>query len=250
MTNKAEFFILGSVLSGTTLLRNILRQHPNLIAPEETHVFRWGYPFGAEEYKELYLNADAIKNFRKIDGMKETTFKQLFEKSYDRKAFMQNYFSAFKSIKNAQEKRCFDKSPQNVYGIVLIKAYFPQAKFVHIIRNPLNVIASIKRGHPGLSQSILGSINYWKEAILIMNTINKCWPDDIYQFKYENLCVNPTKEINQLLDFLEEEPVDLSSILNTINPADTNYSNVLTPQEIDLIQSELLDLMMEHNYKL
>lgn len=249
MTQKAEFFIVGSVLSGTTLLRNILREHPNLICPEETHIFRWGDPFATETFSDIYKHATTLKLHRKLDGLNQESFDKVLNESVDRKTFIQNYFKEFKIVHKKPNARCFDKSPQNIYGLALIKSYFPKAKFVHIVRNPLNVIASIKKGHPALSNNILGSINYWKEAILLINTYKTMWHDDIYELKFENLCSQPEKEILGLLDFLSEDPFDLQCVIDTIYDAPNNYKEILSNNEIIRIYSELLKLMQEYDYE-
>ena len=253
MLDDSPFFIVGSVLSGTTLLRNILRQHPNLICPEETHVFRWGKPFGTEEFNDLYNHADTLKLHRSMDNVSDEQFAEVLDQSMDRKSFMLNYMQAFNTVQNnklqnQESLRWFDKSPQNVYGMVLIKAYFPEAKFIHIVRNPLNVIASIKRGHPDLSGNIIGSINYWKEAILIINTLKKVWADDIHEFKYEDLCNNPQTELNKLMAFVNDEQVSLDSVIDNIRAPDNNYQSILTASEIQLINDELYTLMSQYEY--
>jgi hypothetical protein len=245
--DNSEFFIVGSVLSGTTLLRNILREHPRLISPEETHVFRWGNPFATEEYTQLYTHADTLQLHRKIDGINDKKFSEILEYSVDRKSFMQNYFKAFKESKGKANVRCFDKSPQNVYGMVMIKAYFPNAKFIHIIRNPLNVIASILKGHPGLSQNLLGAINYWKEAVLIMQTLKQCWSDAIYEFKYEDLCQQPQQEMASLLSFLKEESYGFETI-KEIHQTDDNYKTFLSAAQIKQVKIELGQLMQVYGY--
>lgn len=249
MLSNSPFFIVGSVLSGTTLLRNILRAHPNLICPEETHVFRWGKPFGTEEFNDLYNHADTLKLHRSMDNISDELFKDVLDQSLDRMSFMLNYMQAFKQVQDCNSLRWFDKSPQNVYGMVLIKAYFPQAKFVHIVRNPLNVIASIKRGHPGLSGNIVGSINYWKEAVLIINTLKQVWANDIHEFKYEDLCSNPQAELNKLMAFIDDEQVVFDSVIKNIRAPGNNYQNILTPSEITLINQELSELMSQYAYQ-
>jgi len=245
---KPEIFIVGSVLSGTTLLRNILRQHSNLICPEETHIFRWETPFATEEYTDIYQNAETLKLHRKMDGVSENKFNEILNTSCDRKSFMQNYVSAFKQVHNHSTSRCFDKSPQNVYGMALIKAYFPNAKFIHIIRNPLNVAASIKRGHPGLSGNILGSINYWKESVMIVNTLKKVWHDDIYELKYEGLCKNPKNEIIKLIDFIEDQQENMDDAIGQIYQSVDTYQDVLDSSEINLLKIQLGELMNKYGY--
>ena len=248
--NNTPFFIVGSVLSGTTLLRNVLRLHPRLLCPEETHVFRWGTPFATEEFVDLYNNADTLKLHRKIDGIQEQEFREVLSGSVDRHSFMLEYFEAFKRVKNKKQLRCFDKSPQNVYGMVLIKAYFPKAKFIHIIRNPLDVVASIMRGHPGLSSNVLGAINYWKEAVLILKTLKHVWKDDIIEIKYENFCEKPQCVLNDLMDFLQEDLLLSEELKTMINKPSADNLTVLTDKDKSMVRMHLSDLSKSYGYNI
>src|SRR5688572_15305042 len=60
------FFVLGCVRSGTTMLRDALRMHPNLACPEETHFFRWGEPYGTEAMSRSLSNNAVLKKHREI----------------------------------------------------------------------------------------------------------------------------------------------------------------------------------------
>ena len=82
--NTVEFkappvFILGCVRSGTTMLRNILRMHPHLASPEETHFFRWPEPFGTDAFARIVSSNPVLKRHREIDGITEQEFRQLLE---------------------------------------------------------------------------------------------------------------------------------------------------------------------------
>lgn len=248
MNNKEIFFILGSVRSGTTLLRDLLRGHPNLICPEETHMFRWGEPFASTEYLHVNKVADTLIKHREMDGVDESDFLNILENSFDRKNFMLNYIELFKQIQNATNKRCFDKTPQNVYGLPLIKAYFPEAKIIHIVRNPLNVVASLKQGKVLAPQTLTGAINFWKESILIINTLKPLFEDFLYEFKYEELTNNPAKEISSILTFLGEPKKDVTGQYNHVNPAKDSYLDVLNDSEIETVNRELSELMQLYGY--
>ena len=43
--DQQPLFIVGSMRSGSTWLRDLLRRIPNFICPEETHFMRWAEPF-------------------------------------------------------------------------------------------------------------------------------------------------------------------------------------------------------------
>ena len=67
--NNDPFFILGAPRSGTTLLRDFLRLHPRLACPEETHIFRWGDPFGTHMYERHYKGSQLFRKHREMDGV-------------------------------------------------------------------------------------------------------------------------------------------------------------------------------------
>lgn len=245
---KPVFFIVGSVRSGTTLLRDILKSHPNLICPEETHFFRWNEPFASGDYYHLNKTAEVLKTHRSMDGVAESDFLDILESSQDRRELQLNYFELFRQAQNKSSSRCFDKTPQNVYGLPLIKALFPEAKIIHIVRNPLNVVSSLKRGRSLLPQSLTGAINFWKEALLIINTMKPLFENNLYELKYEDLTHNPSKEISSLLNYLSEQDVDMSKATSIINPATDSYIDVLDTNEIKTVKSQLLDLMQTYDY--
>ena len=248
MNNNQPFFILGSVRSGTSLLRDILKAHPHLVCPEETHIFRWGEAFASTDYNYVYKEVETLKLHRSMDKVDESEFCDVLSQSNDRKDFLLNYFELFKKVTKQSAVRCFDKTPQNVYGLPLIKAYFPEAKIIHIVRNPLNVIASLKKGVDLLPQDLIGAINFWKEAVLIINTMKPLLSDNLYELKYENLTQEPEYEIYHLLDFLGEERIDMSPALEKVNPAKDSYLEVLDKEEIAIVRNELSDLMPFYGY--
>ncbi|GIR70801.1 MAG: hypothetical protein CM15mP74_20520 [Halieaceae bacterium] len=71
---SAPFFVVGCVRSGTTLLRDLLRQHPNLDSPEETHLFRWPHPFGTVDFTHIQEHNETLRAHREIDGVDEQQF--------------------------------------------------------------------------------------------------------------------------------------------------------------------------------
>jgi len=248
MNKKSVFFIIGSVRSGTTLLRNILRSHTQLICPEETHFFRWNEPFASGDFNYANQEAEILKKHRNMDGVLEADFLQILEQSHDRKELQLKYFDLFRKAQNSTTARCFDKTPQNVYGLPLIKAYFPDAKIIHIVRNPLNVVASLITGKTLLPQNLSGAINFWKEALSIINVMKPIIEDNLYELKYEDLTQKPDEEIARLLHFLSEDYEDLSDVISTVIPATDSYLEVLNNSQIKSVESQLSNLMKVYNY--
>lgn len=235
MTNR-PFFILGCVRSGTTMMRNILRTHPQLASPEETHFYRWTYPYGSQSYINSILDNPTLQRHRQIDGITEMEMKQIINESFSRKQMMNKYMNLFIQKRGSRKlKTWFDKTPQNVYGISLLAKDFQAARFVNLVRNPLNVVASLKKGEVMKEKNLKGAINYWNEAQTIIEFAKHRMNKRLYVLRYEDFTANPIEELAKMGDFLE---IDLSKItydLDSIYSERNRFLDILGPAEIKLV---------------
>ena len=67
--------------------------------------------------------------------------------------------------------RWFDKTPQNVFGLLLLGFDYPESRFVHVYRNPLNVVASLKVGKVMKLDDPVAASNYWRESVAIAESL-------------------------------------------------------------------------------
>ena len=233
---KPPFFIIGSVRSGTTFLRNVLRQHPNLVCPEETHFFRWSDAFGTPVSLTVLQNNLTLKKHRGLDNVTEEQFKEILQKSTSRADLQRRYMGLYMKQNQLHDKRWFDKTPQNVYGSTIIANDFPGAKFIHIVRNPLNVVSSLRIGHVVKIESIVGACNVWNEAITVLNTLKKAYPKRVYEVKYEDFTTNFSPELEKLLNFVDEDfnSEYFSNIMTTTK--EHEHENLFNQQELETIK--------------
>lgn len=202
---KAPFFIIGCVRSGTTFLRDTLRNHPNLVSPEETHFFRWTDAFGTPTSLIPLLNNQVLKKHRKIDGVSEEEFKTILHQSISRADLQKRYMKRYMENNQLTGKRWFDKTPQNAYGSAMIANQFPKAKFIHIIRHPMDVVSSLRIGNVVKIENLIGACNNWNEAAELIHTLKKAYPKRVYELKYEALTDNLLIELEKLLYFVDED---------------------------------------------
>jgi hypothetical protein len=200
----SPFFILGCVRSGTTMLRDVLRRHPNFACPEETHFLRWGEPFGTEGLGKQIIRNPVLREHRTLDGISEEEFSSLYWGSQSKADLYQRYMARFIKHNKPNAHRWFDKTPQNVYGALLVAAAIPDAKFVHIVRNPLNVAASLRIGKVMRIPWGVAAANYWLEAIQIIAGLKKAYPDRVHELKYESFAQDASAAIHDLMRFLDE----------------------------------------------
>src|SRR5690606_1203586 len=110
--------------SGTTLLRDLLREHPRLECPEETHFFRWSDPFASPKFISHY-KTKLFKTHRKMDQISEMNFSFMMACLHSREHLAWDYGRTYLNMIGKPDARLYDKTPQNVYGIFLINAIYP-----------------------------------------------------------------------------------------------------------------------------
>ena len=115
-----QAFIIGSPRSGTTILENILGCHPKIADWYEPY-YIW----------ERYLSAD------ESDVLKIKTNRPKYAKS------IQKEYRIFGQ--KSKREYVLDKLPTHVFNIQLIYQIFPDAKYIHIIRDGRDVTLSIRK---------------------------------------------------------------------------------------------------------
>lgn len=235
---KPPFFIIGCVRSGTTLLRNVLRSHPNLVSPEETHFFRWSEPFGTPQSTKLLSSTtnSVLKKHREMDGISEEQFKSILDSSTSRGDLQRKYMHRYIVNNKFDGKRWFDKTPQNIYGASMLAEEFPISKFVHIVRNPINVVSSLRVGKVVKIDNIIGACNYWNEAASIINVLKRAYGKRVYEVKYEDFTSNLLPELEKMLTFLEEDFNAEWFTEFTTAPKEHDHSELFTTEELQQIE--------------
>lgn len=201
---QPPFFILGCVRSGTTMLRNALRLHPALACPEETHFYRWGEPFGGQALRQILTGNATLKRHRGIDGIGDAEFAAMMDSATSRADLCRQYMSRYIALKKPGATRWFDKTPQNAYGASMIAMEMPQARFVHIVRDPVNVVASLRIGKVMKVPQLVAACNYWNEAIANLAVLKKAFPGRVLELSYEGFTSDPAAGLRQVLAFLDE----------------------------------------------
>lgn len=249
--DNVPFFVLGCVRSGTTLLRDILRMHPRLESPEETHFFRWADPYASPRYERNYIGAKLFKNHREIDGVSDQAFHISRFFARNRKDISDYYGKYYLQARNNVDGRWFDKTPQNVYGILLLGYMYPTAKFVHIYRNPLNVVSSLTEGKVMAKHEVKGGINYWLESMIMINEYKKMpgGKERFIEICYEDMVSDPKPEIKKILEFINEDPKLFDFDKISTHKEKDKYRKNLTETEISYIKQLCEPFYSQYGYK-
>ena len=173
-------FIVGMPRSGTTLVEQIISSHSQVTGAGE---LTFAPQFGA-----------SIAN-----GFSEASNETLLN-------FRRNYLTELKNISNGN-LIVTDKMPQNFLYIGLLTAAFPEAKIVHVKRNPAAVCwANYKTyfvsNNIGYCYALEDLVSYHGLYENLMEFWEKSLGKKIYNLDYERLTVNQESETRQLIDYL------------------------------------------------
>ena len=178
--NLMPIFIIGMPRSGTTLVEQIISSHLQVTGAGE---LKFAKQFGA-----------AIAT-----GITEVNNQSLLD-------FRHNYLSKLQNVSNGN-LIVTDKMPQNFRYIGLLAAAFPEAKIIHVKRNPAAVCwANYKRyfvsKNIGYCYAIDDVISYHKLYENLMDFWTSTLSKRIYNLDYEQLTVNQETETRQLIESL------------------------------------------------
>ena len=173
-------FIVGMPRSGTTLVEQIISSHSKVTGAGELN------------FAKQYGAAIAT-------GVTEANNESLFD-------FRHTYLTKLKSVSN-ENLVITDKMPQNFRYIGLLAAAFPEAKIIHVKRDPAAVCwANYKQyfrsksiGYCYAIDDILAYHNLYEN---LMEFWGNWLTKRIYNLDYELLTFNQESETRQLIDYL------------------------------------------------
>ena len=179
--SETPILIVGTPRSGTTLTESIVSSH--------SHVAGAG---------EMDYWARVIPHI--MPNLPDSFFPQLAKRVADEYLmFMRQY--------SPTSTRITDKMPGNFLQLGIIHAIFPNAKIIHVKRNPIDTCLSIYFQNFSFSHHYkwdLESLALWYEQYLrLMDHWRSVLPQDVmYEVRYDNLVDNIEGESRKLIDFL------------------------------------------------
>ncbi len=195
-TKKAKIiFLIGAPRSGTTWLQAMLASHPCVSTGPETHFFE-GIKSFVDSYYFKHPRPDGLREYLTEDEFFDA-ITNLFHKVVS------------KVPEPTDEPKFFlEKTPQHSMFLDIITKCFPDAYFIHIIRDPKNVVSSILRaaqtwGKGYFPNSVLVASTLWKKCVLSAREFFLSSENTKYfEVKYEDMRINPTKYLSKIFSFL------------------------------------------------
>ena len=223
-------FIVGMPRSGTKLLREILNNHSFIaIMPNESHCIPYFY-----DRLNKYGNLQDIGNFdRFYNDFSKTIF---YKRATKRDEFIDrvSWYNAVREWSYAGIIEAFyktytlkknkiiwgDKTPSYLLHLPLLASLFPQAKFIHIIRDVRDYCLSINKAW---NKNIYRAAQRWSDSIRkCRSDSRKLTAGQYIEMGYEKLIMSPYDAMREICSFLN---IPYENQLLTFNKSTENLGD-------------------------
>ena len=223
---KPLFFICGAIKSGTTWLQLMLDAHPDIACRGEGHLPNMLLP-GMGKALQKYNNQIAFKNnsiFNEIEGFPR------FGGSHHYALFRTAVGLLLAQYDGEDIRFIGEKSPDNVLALPILGRVFPQAKFLHLIRDGRDAAISgwfhNLRVSKEWAEKEFGSLKAfaehfapgWVRSINAGRDFGAQFPERYYELRYEDLLSDGACELRGVLNYLGARDGE-TEIANCLNAA-------------------------------
>jgi hypothetical protein len=207
------FFLVGTGRCGSTLLQAMLSSHPRLYIPPELRYF------GRHDPRKAF--GDPLED-SDVDAYLARCREDIWweDMGLDRAAFDEAVRSDVRSARDIylwvlghiadkrgnQKPRIGEKTPYYSLWGARINELFPKAQFIHIYRDPRDVVASYLDQYWCPERSALGCATFIKRVFRRTEQLaHTVGPARYCGVQYETLVADPERELRRLCSFLRED---------------------------------------------
>ncbi len=227
------FFIVGSGRSGNTLLRRILNNSPGVHIPPETYVLGRVIKLYERNSHQPWpiLTQLVLSTFEYRSGFETfgITLRPLYNEiaqwprpKRNLAAILDAIYRFHASETGVPATRWGDKTPLNAYNVERIHRVFPGAKYIHIVRDGVDVVHSYISS--GLLDTVAEASTRWHTAVESVASFAARNPRSCHEVRYEALVTKPEETVEALCSFLaiSYEPAMLRGGTEGLGDAETH----------------------------
>ena len=199
------FAIVGVGRSGTTLLMSMLSAHPDMTMPPEFHfVNQYILTRPGATLPEMTERLTADARFARL-GLTIKEAVQPFTDQNESFSTVKLYRAILSLYAVKQGVHIIgDKSPKNIECLPILRRVFPDAKIIHLIRDPRDVYLSRKQAAWSASRSdTLQFLAYRAQYELGQRLGPQLFGDNYLEIYYENLLSQPQTELERVCRLLD-----------------------------------------------
>ncbi|RKP50830.1 sulfotransferase family protein [Trinickia fusca] len=209
-------FIIGTGRCGTTLLASILDAHSDVCVPPETQLlFQYrGNGAGLHEIVEagVHFKAGAADYIDFVQKRCPHDLRAYFD--YERylegmsfpvatlKLLMGEFYAEIAKAKG--KSVCLEQTPWYGLGIDILNELYPQARYIHMVRDGRDVAISFART-PWWHKDVGRNLARWAvEASAIATSCEQMLrPEQVLTVRYEDFVQDPERELRKICVFLQ-----------------------------------------------
>jgi hypothetical protein len=211
MGPTTPFFVMGCPRSGTTLLALMLHAHSRIAVPPETR-------FLMKTYRQQRVLGDlsVAANRARLADMITDRSTRFHDLGLSADAIREAVIAGPPTVGSAAgivfrsyaqrfgKPRWGDKRPHHYRSVIALRAMFPDAQFIHIVRDGRDCVASLKRV-PWWTKDSIHAMALWTAAVDRGRRAGKrLGPGAYLELRYEDLVADPEREMRRVCDFLGE----------------------------------------------
>ena len=244
LNTNLPIFLVGSVRSGTTLLRLMLDHHPDIGFNLEseylvTQIADDGTFPSVQSYKEFLL-ADRVFQHSEFEIKDHSSFVEIVHD--------------FLEQKKARDGKSFvGATVHNDFG--KLKLIWPNAKYIYIYRDGRDVANSIVQ--MGWAGNSYVAADNWLEIEKEWEFLRKTLPDTAWlEVKYEELTSDPKKQLTKICEFIGTSFND--KMFDYIHHSRYKFPDSAfnyqwkknSPRSIQLMENKLADRLITRGYEI
>ena len=191
---KAPIMMLGFPRSGTTLLEQMLSAHPRIEGTREHNTFELAIaPYGVPEMQTVCQRFGTLAK-EEIDKLRT------------------RYFEHIRLLLevNPTQKRVLEKRPMDMNNLLYHYRFFPESKYVLLLRDPRDVILSCYKQVFAMGGAMANTLTldllvpFYIDSMARMYRSLDQMDVKIHTLKYEDLVADPEAHLRQIIEFVGE----------------------------------------------
>jgi len=205
-------FIIGSGRSGTTLLRRMLVASEQIHIPPETYVLSQVIDYyrrnAHQDWTTLVQHCMALFELHPEFDTFQITLRPLLPRIYalpkhqrSLAKILDMFYRYHAEQTGVSCERWGDKTPINTFALDDIYAVFPKAKFIHLLRDGVDVVHSCMQR--GLIPKLEDAAQRWRQALLAVERFQSLHEEACLELRYETLVQEPERVLLELSGHLQ-----------------------------------------------
>ncbi len=206
---NSPIIVLGVSRSGTTLLRSMLDRHPGVAIPTESYFI----PQLHDRHGDHPDRAAIIADLGRLQRVREwgVTESDLDERLGEQPTFAQVIDAVYRTWADRQGAlRYGDKTPLYMQHLDLLERVFPDARYVHIVRDARDAALSFvgmqrkARFNWSRPRRVEDFACQWRRELADARALGeRVGPGRYLELRYEDLVAAPEAELRRIAGFLD-----------------------------------------------